>query len=107
MDREGILQKFSAPYHAQSLGLFERSNQSIQDVLNRMGVKKEEWDLYLLLAQYSYNTMPRPMLQKMSSYEVLHEFHPPEFVRFTRKPQLPEHCVQTCEDFIRMRKKCC
>ena len=66
-----------------------------------------EEDLYLPLPQYTYNTMPRPMFPGMSSYEVFYGVVRPEFVRFTRKPQLPEHCVQTCEDFIRMRKKCC
>jgi len=40
----------------------------------------------------------------MSSEEVVYGFCPPEFVRFTRKPQLPEPFVQTFEDFISMRE---
>jgi hypothetical protein len=47
---EEILREFSAPYHPQSVGLVEISNQTIQDVLNKMGLKDEEWDLYLPLA---------------------------------------------------------
>ena len=60
---EGILRELSALYHLQPMGLFERSNQTIQDVLNEMGLKDEEWDLYLPLAQYFYNTIPGPMFQ--------------------------------------------
>jgi len=42
--------------------------------------------------------------QGMSFHEVFYGFHPPEFVRFSRKPQLPEHVVQTFEDFISIRE---
>jgi hypothetical protein len=44
------------------------------------------------------------MFQGMSFHEVVYGFRPPEFVRFSRKLQLPEHFVQTLEDFISMRK---
>jgi hypothetical protein len=97
---KGILREFSAPYHPQSMGLVEKSNQTIQCVLHKMGLKDEEWDLYLPFAQYSYNTMLRPM----SSYEVLDGFRLAEFVQFTRKPQLPEHFPQTFEDFVSMKE---
>jgi hypothetical protein len=92
-----IFREFSASYHPQSMGLVERSNQTIQDVLNKMGLKDEEWDLYLPSAQYSYNTMSRPVFQGMSSYEVLYGIRPPDIVPFTGKH---EHCVKTFEDFI-------
>jgi len=83
-EMEGIVREFSAPYHPESMGLVERSNQTIQDVLNKMELKDEEWDLYLPLPQYTYNTMPRPMFPGMSSYEVFYGVVRPEFVRFTR-----------------------
>jgi hypothetical protein len=38
---EGSLRESSAPYHPQSLGLVEGCNQTIQDVLNNMGLKDE------------------------------------------------------------------
>jgi len=98
------MREFSAPYHPQSMGLVEGFNQTIPDVLNKMGLEDEDWDLYLPLTQYSYNTMLRPMFQGMSFHEVVYGFRPPEFVRFSRKLQLPEHFVQTLEDFISMRK---
>jgi hypothetical protein len=69
-----------------------------------MELNNEEWNLYLLLDQYSYNTMPKPMFQKISSYEIVYGFCPPEFVRFTRKPQLAAHFDQTFKDFIRISK---
>jgi hypothetical protein len=64
--------------------------------------KNEDEDLYLPLAQYSYNTMPRPMFQRISSYEVVYAFRSPELVLFTTEPQLLEYFVQTFEDFISM-----
>jgi hypothetical protein len=38
------------------MGLVERLNQTIQDVFNKMGLKDEDWDVYVPLAQYSHNT---------------------------------------------------
>lgn len=35
-EMEGILHEFSAPYHLQSMRLVKRSNQTIQDALNKM-----------------------------------------------------------------------
>jgi hypothetical protein len=42
------------------------------------------------------------MFQGMSSYEVVYVLRLLEFVRFSRKPRLCEHFVQTFEDFISM-----
>jgi hypothetical protein len=100
---EGILREFSAPYHSQSMRVVERSNQSIQGVSNKIGLQDEELDLYLPLAKYSYSTMPRPMFQGVSS-EVNHRVRPPEFVRFTRNPELPAHFVHTLENLTSMPK---
>jgi len=49
---EGIMREFSSPYHPQSIGLVQRSNQTIQDILNKMDIGTN-WDLYLPLTQYS------------------------------------------------------
>ena len=84
-EMQRIWREFSASYHVQSMGLVEKSDQTIPHVLNKMGVRDEDWDLHLPLAQYAYNTMPIPMFEGMFSYEVLYRFRPPEFVRFTRK----------------------
>ena len=43
----------------------------------------EIFQVCLPLAQYSYNTMPRPRFQRMSSYKVLYGFRP-QFDRFRR-----------------------
>jgi len=43
--------------------------------------------------------MPRAMFHGMSSYEVVYGFKPPEFVRFARNPSIPEHMIQSFDDY--------
>ena len=57
---EEIMREFSAHYHPQCMGLIERSNQTIQDVLKKMDIATNS-DIYLPVAQYAYNRMPRAM----------------------------------------------
>ena len=102
---EGIMREFSAPYHPQSMGLVERSNQTIQDSLNKMDIGTN-WDLYLQLAQCPYTTLPRAMYHAMTSYEVVNGFKPPEFARFAGNPSIPEHMIKSFDDYDILSQGC-
>ena len=81
------------------MGLIKRPNETIEDVLNQLGIKVEDWNFYLSLGQYSYNTIPMSMFHEICSYEVLYGFLAPEFVGFIRKPVFPEHVFQNFGHF--------
>jgi hypothetical protein len=67
--------------------------------LNNMGLKDENWHLYLPVAPYSSNTILGPMFQGFSCYEAVYGFCTPEFVRFTRNSPVAEHVVRTSDNF--------
>jgi hypothetical protein len=55
--RDADLREFSAPHYPQPMGFVQGSDQTLQDALDKMEFKDEDWDPYLPLAQHSYNTM--------------------------------------------------
>ena len=52
-EAEKIITRTSAPYHPQSTGLVERSNQTIQARLSKMSFTRRHWDVFLPFPQYS------------------------------------------------------
>jgi len=73
-EAENKLRRTSAPYHPQSMGLVERSNQTIQAILSKMSFTRRHWDLFLPFAQYSYNVMPRAMFKGLCSFEIIYGY---------------------------------
>ena len=76
IEAENILRRTSAPYHPQSIGLVERTNQTIQAILSKMSCTRRHWDLFLPFAQYSYNVMPRAMFNGLCSFEIVYGYLP-------------------------------
>ena len=62
----------SSPYHPQSNGLIERTNQTVAAKIAKLAMKNQSnWDEYVYDAVYGYNIAPQKLLG-VSPYEALY-----------------------------------
>ena len=78
-----LLQLHPTSWHPEGNGLVERSNQTLRSLLDKLTRETEDWDLYLDIAAYTYNTTPREMFHGLSSFELEYGFRPAEFTNWT------------------------
>ena len=56
----GIHKSRTTAYHPQGDGLVERQNRTLQDILSSfVSQQKDDWDLWIDIAVYAYNTSPQ------------------------------------------------
>ena len=59
-DIMGIHKSRTTAYHPQGDGLVERQNRTLQDILSSfVSEHKDDWDLWIDIAVYAYNTSPQ------------------------------------------------
>lgn len=71
-DLMGVQQKFSTPYHHESVGSIERNHRSFNEYLRAYAEDISQWDSYLSYFVYCYNTSKNATFEnKYSPYELI------------------------------------
>ena len=76
MELFSINQHFSSGYRPQTAGLVERMNATLTDMLaHYVGVKQDDWDLFLPYVIFAYNTTYRESIKETPFY-LLYGYQP-------------------------------
>ena len=99
----GTKLKFSTAYHPQIDGQFERTIQTLEDMLRACVLEfEDDWDKYLPLAEFAYNNSYQATIQ-MAPYEALYGRRcrsPLHWGKVGEKPTLGPELVQQAVDKI-------
>lgn len=74
-DRTNIEHRISSPYHPQTNGLDERTNQTLVHTLTKLTESKEEWDQCIDAALYAYRIGIQDS-SRFSPFFLLYNRHP-------------------------------
>lgn len=80
-DFTGVEHRISSPYHPQTNGLDERTNQTLIRTLKKLATKENEWDQCIDMALYAYRISVQDST-RYSPFFLLYNRHPRKAIDF-------------------------
>ncbi len=104
-ERTCIEHRISSPYHPQTNGLDERTNQTLVGTLLKLSSSKDEWDLHIQPALYAHRISQQDP-SRFSRFYLMYNRHPRKAIDHEIATACPrEPGVSTLQDIDRMVEK--